>query len=117
MIEERRGAFYAVVKYKDPEGKGTSAGARAGRASARPRKTSARCCTSATTTCPSSVTARRSRLRRGWLHFKRTDGTAARTLEGYEDHTEEWWTPALGHCRLTDLYANPSLIWTRRPTG
>jgi integrase len=47
---------------------------------------------------------------RRWLAFKRTDGTAPKTLQGYEDHIEKRWIPAIGQRRMTDLYANPRLI-------
>jgi integrase len=38
-----------------------------------------------------------------WLAYKRTDGTAPKTLQGYEDMLRTRWIPAIGHIRLDRL--------------
>src|SRR5262245_6607776 len=47
---------------------------------------------------------------RHWLDYKRTDGTALRTLEGYVDIIEKRWIPAVGHLKMTELVKNPKHI-------
>jgi integrase len=47
---------------------------------------------------------------RRWLAFKQTDGTAAKTLEGYRDIIQTRWIPAVGGVRMSAFVADPSFI-------
>jgi integrase len=47
---------------------------------------------------------------RRWLTIKETEGLRPKTLEGYRDHVLTRWIPAIGHLRMTELYAHPDHI-------
>src|SRR5262249_2237058 len=110
-VREKNGLYYAKIKYRDATGQWRERWGK-GHASRRKAVKEER-----------ALLARRDRnesierdretvaefLRR-WLAFKRTEGTAPRRLEGYEDHIEKRWIPAIGHKRMTDLYAHPAII-------
>jgi Phage integrase, N-terminal SAM-like domain len=46
-----------------------------------------------------------------WIETKKASGKLApKTLQDYEDHVRTRWIPAIGHLRMSELYARPEYI-------
>jgi hypothetical protein len=46
-----------------------------------------------------------------WIETKKASGKLApKTLQDYEDHVRRRWIPAIGHLRMSELYARPEYI-------
>ena len=110
-VIERRGGFQAVVQYKDARGKWRQRWGpkRDGKRAAEKDETQLLADRDNNKPIQRDHETVEKFLRR-WLAFKATDGTAEKTLQGYRDHIETRWIPAIGHMHMTDLYANPDAI-------
>ena len=110
-VIERRGGFQAVVQYKDARGKWRQRWGpkRDGKRAAEKDETQLLADRDNNKPIQRDHETVEKFLRR-WLAFKATDGTAEKTLQGYRDHIETRWIPAIGHMHMTDLYANPDAL-------